>query len=163
MSQHPNLAALDRHLAEARHPDVAAFLQYMIRIHPAGRLPARADFDPRAIPALLPGVVLAEVVRLADAAPRLRVTVAGETVRNASPVPMMGRFIDEIAAEITDGRVIVDVRQKTLDSGTCYYWYGPPRMRFRLDFANLEYVHCPLATDGATIDHIISFFHYEGA
>src|SRR3546814_17798654 len=86
--------------------------------------------------------------------PRFRVTVAGETVRNASPVPMMGRFIDEIAAEITDGRVIVDVRQKVLDSGTAYYWYGPPRMRFRLDFANLEYVHCPLATDGATIDQI---------
>lgn len=163
MSQHPNLAALSCHFAEARHPDVAAFIRHMISIHPAGRLPARADFDPRSIPALLPGVVLAEVVRAADAAPRFRVTVAGETVRNASPVPMMGRFVDEIAAEISAGRVIVDVRQKTLESGTCYYWYGPPRMRFRLDFANLEYVHCPLAEDGATIDHIISFFHYEGA
>lgn len=163
MSQHPNLAALNRHLDEARHPDVAAFVQYMIRIHPVDRLPTRADFDPCAIPALLPGVVLAEVIRPAGASSRFRVTVAGETVRNASPVPMMGRFVDEIAAEIGAGRVIVDVRQKVLDTGFSYYWYGPPRMRFRLDFANLEYVHCPLAADGATIDHIVSFFHYEGA
>lgn len=163
MSLHPNLVALNRYRDEVRHPDVAAFLQYMVHIHPADRLPSRRAFDPAAMPALLSGVVLADVVRPAGAAPRFRVCVAGETVLNAAPVPMMGRFVDEIAAQITGGKVIVDVRQAVLDTGHSYYWYGLPRMKFRLDFANLEYLHCPLAEDGETIDHILSFFHYEGA
>ena len=163
MPPHSNLAALKRYLGDARHPEVAAFLQHMIRIHPADRLPAREAFDPLAVPALLPGLVLADVVRSPNRGPRFRICVAGEIVLSAAPVPMMGRFIDEIAAQISGGKVVVDVRQSVLDSGASYYWYGPPRMKFRLDFANLEYVHCPLAADGATIDHILSFFHYEGA
>ena len=163
MPPHPNLAALNRYLGDARHPDISAFLQHMIRIHPPGRLPARGDFDPLAVPALLSGLVLVDIARPSDRSPRFRVCVAGETVLNAAPVPMMGRFIDEIAAQIGGGKVVVDVRQTVLDSGVSYYWYGQPRMKFRLDFANLEYVHCPLAADGATIDHILSFFHYEGA
>lgn len=163
MSSHPNLVALNRHLAVARHPHVAAFLRYMIALHPAGRLPGRSAFDPMAIPALLSGIVLADVVPQPDAAARFRVAVAGEDVRNASPVPMMGRFLDEIVADADRAQVVVDVRQSVLETGCAYYWYGAPRMRFRLDFANLEYVHCPLAENGETIDHIVSFFHYEGA
>ena len=163
MSPHPNLAALNRYRTEVRHPDVAAFLQHIIHIHPANRLPSRSDFNPASVPALLPGMVLADVIRPAHGGARFRVCVAGETVLNASPVPMMGRFVDEIAAAITGGRVIVDVRQTVLDTGCSYYWYGLPRMTFRLDFAKLEYLHCPLAEDGETIDHVLSFFHYEGA
>ena len=37
------------------------------------------------------------------------------------------------------------------------------RMKFRHDYADLEYVHCPLANDGITIDRIISVFYYHGA
>jgi len=163
MPSHPNLAAIDRLLDIVRHPDIAAFLRHIRSIHPADRLPARRAFDPLAIPALLPGLVLAEVVRPPAAAPRFRISVAGETVLHASPVPMMGRFVDEIAAQNNNSRIIVDVRQSVIETGCSYYWYGAPRMKFRLDFANLEYVHCPLADDGETIDHIISCFHYEGA
>jgi hypothetical protein len=146
---------------------VRLFLTYMRTIHPQNRLPSRADFDPLCIPRLLPGIVLVKVERTTPdgillTSPRFRVLVAGETVLHASPVPMMGRYIDEIAAAIAGGQVVVDVRQRVVETGTTYYWNGRPRMAFRFDFAGLEYCHCPLAADGRTVDHVASFFHYKG-
>lgn len=161
MSRHPNLAALEALLAQVRHTDVATFLRHMMAIHPPGRLPARTAFDPLAVPALLPGLVLVHVEYRPDGAPRLFIKVAGERIRDAAPMAMMNRYVDELLLG-GERRVIADTRQTVIDTGTAYYWYGAPRMKFKLDFANLEYVHCPLAEDGETIDHILSFFHYEG-
>lgn len=162
MTQHPNLIALDGIILAARHPDIRNFASHIRSIHPPDRLPSRTAFDPLAVPRLLSGIVMVEVERRPEIPqPRFRVTVAGQAVLDASPVPMMGCHIDEIASQITGGRVVLDVRQQVLQTGSTYYWYGPPRMKFRYDFAQLEYVHCPLAEDGKTIDHIISMFHYE--
>lgn len=169
MPSHPNIVAIDAILGKSQSSVVRDFLRYMRQIHPPGHLPARRDFDMTALPHLLANIVLVEVERQPAPQPaRFFVRVTGEAVLDAAPSPMMNRYIDEIVATNTrlsgrDAGVILDVRQQVLSTGITYYWRGPPRMKFRHDYADLEYVHCPLADDGITIDRIISAFYYEGA
>lgn len=163
--QHPNLDAVDAALAKARHPVISSFLTYYRSIHPIDALPARSRFNPMAIPRLLPNLVLVEVEypQGRDAPARFRVKVAGETVVNALGMAMHGRYMDEIAnrSEPTM-RFPIATRQTVIETGRLAYHYGRPRVRFPLDFANIEALHCPLAEDGVTIDQIVSVFHYEG-
>ena len=166
MTRHPNLAAIDDILARARSPRLAAFLRHMKAIHPPDRLPARAAFDPIDVPQLLGNIVLVKVERQPEPSlPRFLVKVAGDDVLNAAPGPMMNRYLDELVRrnEKVAAQVIVDSRQGVVDTGCTYYWFGPPRMKFRFDFADVEYCHCPLAEDGVTVDRIMSFLQYSGA
>lgn len=130
------------------------FLRYLQRIHPADRLPARRDIDPLHIPALLDNVVLAEVHRQAGSPPRFFVRVAGDAILRALPGPVLNRYIGE--------DIRGNVRHTVLETGRIYYWRGPPRLKFRYDYDDVEYVHCPLASDGIMIDRIFSAFHYSG-
>ncbi len=156
-----NVAALHEHLAKVQSARLAEFIRYMLRIHPADRLPSRRDFDPLAIPHLLPGVVLVTVHR-EDARTRFKMKVVGQDVIDASPVRIGQRYLDEIVAELPNATVIIDTRQTVLDTGHAYLRQGPPTMPFTFRMTVLEYVHCPLAEDGETIDQIVSFFSYRG-
>ncbi|PJI43263.1 hypothetical protein [Ferrovibrio sp.] len=148
---------------QAQHARVRDFLDYYIGIHPSEALPARTAFDPAAIPRLLPNLVLAEVVRQPGATlPRFRIKVAGEEVVQALRMPLIGRFLDEIAntTEPT-ARFPIESRHSVVENGCMIYRRGQPRMRFSLDYAEVEYAHCPLAEDGVTVDHIVSIIYYK--
>ncbi|MEK9969442.1 MAG: hypothetical protein VW600_09915 [Ferrovibrio sp.] len=159
-----NLEAARAAMAQARHPIVRDFLGYYIGIHPANALPARCVFDPTAIPRLLPNLVLAEVVRQPDNAPaRFRIKVAGEEVVQAMRMPLIGRFLDEIAnSSEPTARFPIESRHSIVETGRMIYRRGTPRMRFSLDYAEVEYAHCPLAEDGFTVDHIVTVNYYQG-
>lgn len=160
--QHCNIVALQDYLGRVQSPRLARFIRHLLSIHPVDRLPSRADFDPLEIPALLSGVVLATVHREAGQT-RFKMKVVGQDVVEASPVrPMVNRFLDEIIAELPNSSIIVDSRRAVLDSGIAYLRQGPPTMPFTFKMTVLEYVHCPLASDGRTIDQILSFFSYRG-
>lgn len=156
-----NIAALHEHLAKVQSERLAEFIRYMLSIHPADRLPSRCDFDPLQIPKLLSGVVLVTVHREA-ARTRFKMKVVGQDVIDASPVKIGQRYLDEITPELPNGSVIIDTRQTVLDSRMAYLRQGPPTMPFTFKMTVLEYVHCPLADDGETIDQIVSFFSYRG-
>jgi hypothetical protein len=156
-----NIAALHEHLAKVQSARLAEFIRYMLSIHPPDRLPSRCDFDPLQIPKLLSGVVLVTVHR-EDMRTRFRMKVVGQDVIDASPVKIGQRYLDEIITELPNGSVIIDTRQTVLDSRTAYLRQGPPTMPFTFKMTVLEYVHCPLAEDGETIDQIVSFFSYRG-
>jgi hypothetical protein len=156
-----NVAALHEHLAKVQSARLAEFIHYMLSIHPADRLPSRHDFDPLQIPKLLSGVVLVTVHR-EHARTRFRMKVVGQDVIDASPVKIGQRFLDEIITELPNGSVIIDTRQTVLETGVAYLRQGPPTMPFTFKMTVLEYVHCPLAEDGGTIDQIVSFFSYCG-
>lgn len=159
LSLHPNLGALGPVQASARLSRVKALLEYYASIHPADRLPARADFDPLAIPRLLPHLML---VRIDRASRRFRVKVVGNAVAMALPVPLHGRWLDEIRPEEgLDTAHMIAARQAVLDSGEVSYLYGRTPTRFSLDFANIEYAHCPLAGDGVQVDHILTVYQSE--
>jgi hypothetical protein len=142
---------------------VRDFLSYYIGIHPCDALPARAAFDPTAIPRLLPNLVLAEVVREPGLArPRFRIKVAGEEIVQAMRMPLIGRFLDEIAnTNEPTARFPIESRHSVVENGCMVYRRGQPRMRFSLDYAEVEYAHCPLADDGVTVDHIVTINYYK--
>lgn len=156
-----NILALQDALSKVRSQRLAEFIRYMISIHPADRLPSRQDFDPVQIPALLSGVVLVAVHRL-DGRIRFQMKVVGQDVADASPVRTKDRFLDEVVAELPGASVIIDTRMKVLETGHTYLRQGPPTMPFTFKMTVLEYVHCPLASDGQTIDQIVSCFSYRG-
>ncbi len=159
---HPNLEATLAARAEARHVSIRQFLDYYRSIHPDDRLPARSAFNPMAIPRLLPFLVLTEVEPAGDRA-RFRVKVAGEEVVAAIGMKLHGRYMDEIAnTSESTVRFPIESRHTVMETGRLLYRRGKPRVRFSLDYAGIELVHCPLAEDGGTIDQIVSIFHYEG-
>lgn len=159
LGQHPNLVALKGIQAIARLSMVRAMLEYYATIHPADRLPSRADFDPLGIPRLLPNLMLVKVDRIRR---RFRVKVVGDAVAMALPVPLHGRWLDEIRPEEgLDPARLIGSRLAVLDSGRLAHSYGRSDTRFSLDFANLEYVHCPLAEDGMQVDHILTAYQSE--
>ena len=158
-SQTDSLAALVAVRAAARLPRVQRLLEYYASIHPADRLPARGDFDPLAIPRLLPHLML---VKVDCASRRFRVKVVGNTVAMALPVPLHGRWLDEIRPEEgLDTAGLIASRLAVLETGRIAHWYGRSATRFNLDFANLEYAHCPLAEDGVHVDHILTVYQSE--
>ena len=164
---HPDLAAIARALAATDTPVIADFLRHMQRIHPADRLPARAAFDPMAVPHLLPNLVLAEV-RRGDGDIRFFVRVAGEAVLRAAPVPLMNRYLESSVRLTGDPgdesqARIVDVRRQVVDSGCTIHWRGRVNIPFRFNFGDVEFVHAPLAEDGVTVDRILSVLVYHGA
>jgi hypothetical protein len=164
---HPNIAAINAARAIAVSRVLRDFLEYMLTIHPENRLPARAAFEPMAIPHLLGHLVLVQVERGADGM-RFMVRVAGEMVLRAAPVPLMNRYI-ETSVNLTrkpddeSQARIVNVRQQVAEGGVAAYFHGHVNVPFRFNFAAMEYAHCPLAEDGATVDRILSAFYYHGA
>ncbi len=164
---HPNITAIDAARAVAASRVLRDFLSYMLSIHPKDRLPARADFEPMAIPGLLGHLVLVQVERAAGNM-RFMVRVAGEMVLRAAPVPLMNRYIEtsvNLAQNSNDESQerIVNVRQKVAEDGITAYFHGHVNVPFRFNFAAMEYAHCPLAEDGITVDRILSAFFYHGA
>jgi hypothetical protein len=159
-----NLKAARAAHAEARHPFVRDFLHYYIGIHPDHTLPPRRAFDPLAIPRLLPNLVLVEVVPQPGKSPaRFRIKVAGEAVVEALRMPLIGRFLDEIAnSSEPTARFPIESRHSVVETGCMVYRRGAPRMRFSLDYGEVEYAHCPLAEDGFTVDHIVTVNYYAG-
>jgi hypothetical protein len=163
LAPHPNIDAATAALAQARHTTVQQFITYYLGIHPASFLPGRSAFDPVAIPRLLPHLVLAEVERQGGDLPaRFRIKVAGDEVVAAMRMPLIGRYLDEIAntSEPT-ARFPIESRHAVVDTGRLVYRRGKPRMRFSLDYAEVEYVHCPLAEDGVNVDHVLTVNHYQ--
>jgi hypothetical protein len=158
-----NLDAAGTARQQAQYAPVRDFLDYYISIHPCDSLPARAAFDPTAIPRLLPNLVLAEVVHQPDSAPpRFRIKVAGEEVVQAMRMPLIGRFLDEIAnTHEPTARFPIESRYSVVENGCMIYRRGQPRMRFSLDYAEVEYAHCPLAEDGVSVDHIVTINYYK--
>ena len=161
--RHANLDAIEAAQAQAKTPSVLAFLAHMKAVHPLDRLPSRAAFDPTALPSILPDIVLVSVEWPEDGTgPRFLVKVAGENVRNALTYPLMGQYIDQhaVIGDSTPPYPVLD-RKQVVETGCLMFRRGQPRIRFKLDFADVEYCHFPLAADGVTVDHIVTVFIYE--
>lgn len=157
-----NIDALYRIYGMARSADLRTFIDHMIAIHPYDRLPARTDFDPLAVPQLLPGIVLVQVERDGQRT-RFHTKLVGQNVVDAAPVRIANRYLDEFAAEIGGAGEILSSRQSVIDTQVSFLMQSTPIMPFAYKMQYVEYLHCPLAADGSQVDHILSFFNYERA
>ena len=156
-SEHPGLTALSSIARRVSDRKLAKFIDYWKSIHPADRLPSRADFDPMAIPDLLPQIVLMDVE---DNPRRFRFRVFGSELVDAFEHDFTNLYTDEIPSRFRD---TVSIRQRfeVAETGLPIYYVGNPSLGFTYDFAPVEIVHLPMARDGETPDMIISMFvHY---
>jgi hypothetical protein len=124
-----------------------------------GRLPRRAEIDPVELPTLLPNLFLADVVRVADAAPRFRFRLLGGAITARESV-RPGEFLDEYqgmrdSASITGHYRDTLARQIRIRSASLA-WDHPTK-----EFITYHALLLPLSDDGETVDAILGLAIYE--
>ncbi|MEQ8332658.1 PAS domain-containing protein [Nisaea sp.] len=152
-----SLAELQAILSTIQNPKVRQFAEYWMSIHPGDHLPSRTNFDPIHIPLLLPHLVLVDVTR--DPV-RFRVRVQGTDVTRAMRRELKGTYLDEAFPNFEQSFPHLD-RVHVVETGLPTHRIGSPSIQFALDYAPIERLHLPLATDGSTVDMVISIFLYE--
>jgi len=146
-----------REILEVAHDDdLRDLVRYWLSVHPGSRLPARADFDPLNVPRALPRLVLTEVERDPY---RFKVRVMGTAIVTAFGADYTGRYLDEVLPDFESDYSYLH-RVEVAETGLPNYRHGNARMSFKLDFAPLERVYLPFATDGRRVDMILAMAVY---
>lgn len=156
MTDHPSVAHTNEILAVAQAAPLRAVLRYWLVIHPRDRLPGREQFDPSEVPTALGGMVLTEVERDPY---RFRIRLMGTAVVQAFGKDFTGKYLDEVLPGVRDTVIHAD-RVQVAETGLPSYLHGTASMPFKLDFAPLERVYLPFATDGERVDMILSMMIY---
>lgn len=113
-----------------------------------GRLPARADFDPRDMPELLPYITIFDIER--DPL-RFRVRLVGTAIVEAMGVDTTGRYLDEL----DNVEPVIQRAEAMTLSGQPYFLRDQPLTWTHLDFRTYSVLGLPLASDGQTVDKLI--------
>ena len=145
------------------NPKVRALYEHWLSVHPGGgKLPGRADFDPMAVPHLLPHIMLLEAQ---GRPPRFRYRVIGTRMVDALGSDLTGQWLDQ--AHMHAGRkpefpgyeLVVGKREPQ-------WRRGPPHFASYIDkCTGMERVFLPLANNGVDVDMILIiavFFDREG-
>ncbi|MBL4740161.1 MAG: hypothetical protein JKY12_04160 [Sneathiella sp.] len=135
---------------------MVSFLDYYLKIHPRSHLPGRSDFDPFDIPNCLPHLALVDVERDPY---RFRYRVMGTSLTFNIEQEGTGKYLDEIIPGVESEFPFLD-RVAVAKTGLPIYRIGEGSISFRSDFADLERVHLPLASDGETVDMVLSMYIY---
>jgi hypothetical protein len=134
------------------HPSVHEFHRHWLALKGDRDFPAKADFDPTAVPRLLPGILL---LRVHETPLDFEYRIIGEEVV-ARLGNLKARRVREAALlNASSGAyenyvAVVEARRPQFLEGTATVAYRDRPMR-------ISRVHCPLSADGARIDHIISY------
>jgi hypothetical protein len=140
-----------------RAPRAAELLAYWQSLRGARAMPSRADFDPLAIPALLPYLMLTDLV---GDPPRARYRLVGTIVAELAKFDFTGQFADALTfqdAEVFDYgacyRAVAAARRPGI--GVSSWLVGDLKTRW------IEFVICPLSDDGVTVDRCVALEDYE--
>ncbi|WP_025898359.1 PAS domain-containing protein [Sneathiella glossodoripedis] len=131
-------------------------LEYWLEIHPKTHLPARNDLDPIHIPKLLPYVTMTDVERNPF---RLRMRLVGTAVNSAFGKDFTRKYFDEVFPNYETAQGYKQ-RREVADTGLPAHYFGQGALRYNLDFKSVEWVLLPFASDGETVDIIISTISY---
>lgn len=156
MNEHPSLPRAREIRDRAHTAEVRELLSYWIAIHPGDRIPARAAFDPLRVQKVLPNLVLTDVERNPY---RFRVRLMGTGIVEAMGGDFTGKYLDEVWPD-ADNQLLVRHRIEVAETGLPNYRYGFSPTPFRLDFAALERVFLPFASNGKDVDVILSVIAY---
>jgi hypothetical protein len=115
-----------------------------------GRLPARADIDPAAIPQLLPYLFMIDVER---APRRFRFRLIGTQICTWAGRDVTGMYLDDPAYG-PRGEIITRQYAEVVERGVAYY-AEQPAARPERDYVFYERLVLPLAADGRTVDILL--------
>ncbi|MGQ0677147.1 MAG: PAS domain-containing protein [Rhodospirillales bacterium] len=113
--------------------------RHWLALHRNGRPPSRADFDPAAIPHLLPYLMLVDVV---EGGKDFRYRLVGTHVARIHGADNTGRLVSHAFAS-PDAAYVMQLYRRVVESGGPVVFRGEPPRR---DHRVLEYeiVHLPL-------------------
>lgn len=156
MTDHPSVATATETLEIAQAPELCTLLRYWLSVHPRVALPGRRHFDPTEVPAALGNLVLTTVEREPY---RFRIRLMGTAVVRAFGKDFTGMYLDEALPGVRDTVIHTD-RVAVAETGLPSYRHGPTALPIKFDFAPIERIYLPLATDGATVDMILAMTVY---
>jgi hypothetical protein len=155
----PELAEQERRFAIADavpaelHPKIARLVAYYRTLAPGpGLLPGRRQFDPMAVPALLPNIWLVDVV--VDDPRRYRLRLVGTAVISSGAVTRPGQFFSDVIAP-ADARAAAALFDRVRQSRLIDWRRGRALFEHYKDIHALERVVLPLAADGDEVDMLM--------
>ncbi len=131
-------------------------LDYYIKIHPHSHLPSREDFNPMAIPSVLPNLVLVDVCR---APYRFKYRLAGTSIYDNWGFDPTGQYLDTLISKPNSKHSQID-RVAVVATRQPIHRYEMPDLDFRMAFKEIEYLHLPFSRDGENVDMILSLLGY---
>lgn len=142
--------------AGCEEPALQVFLDYWESKRRDGKLPARRDIDPLELPkVLLPQILLFEVIRTPERL-RFRFRLAGTAFSRLVGRDVTGVIFDELGPPERTAPVS-EALTAVVESGRPAYLAG--RLTLRSDsFEHVRRLGLPLASDGKTVDMILSMW-----
>jgi len=135
------------------HARLQSLYEYWKAIHPPRGLPGRDEFDPTAVPDLLPNLWILDVQREPF---RLRYRLVGTSIICTAPGGLTGRWLDDVRPEIKDIPGYFDRHRAVVETKVPSWRRGPARFQIDPAFASLENLFLPMARDGQHVDMILA-------
>ncbi|NKB59502.1 MAG: PAS domain-containing protein [Alphaproteobacteria bacterium] len=135
------------------HPDITRLFAYYGKVAAADALPSIHNIDPLHLPGIVDGIVLIDVrrrpYRFRNRYAGVRIeSFAGESIKGW---PFAAHLRGDLRRNVELNLInVVKTKQPT-------WRRGKPMIRFDRANVELERVYLPLASDGQTVDSILSF------
>src|SRR5258708_32307609 len=123
--------------------------EYWKAIHPLQGLPGPQEFDPAAVPDLLPNLWMLDVQREPF---RLRYRLVGTSILCSALGGITGQWLDDVRPEIRDIPGYFDRHRAVVETKIPSWRYGASPFQHDVAFACLENLFLPLAGEG---EHVV--------
>lgn len=102
------------------HPLLKQLQEYWLGLRAGRRFPLRREFDPMALPRLVPHLIVNEVERGAGGKVRFRIRLEGEQVARARGGSAKGRYLDEPGVVVLGNDVLRAYTRMVADAEPWY-------------------------------------------
>jgi hypothetical protein len=140
--------------ADCRSREVATLHDYWRSKLRNGALPRHADIDLAEVPALLPGLIIAEYVGEAGGRPRVLYRLVGATHAHYAAADYTGHYLDEMSW--SEREFLVEIHDTLRRTAAPVFGF------FHWDFRDhlpglSEFGFFPLSADGSNVTHTIGY------
>jgi len=133
-------------------PEILELHGFLKRIHPAGRLPSRRDFDPTDVPKLLPHLWLIE---LGDGIHDHKYRLAGSNVAASVGMDYTGKRLVDVHPNLAERPAAYAFIGEVQESRLPHWYNGAPRASHAENVVRIQNLIAPLAEDGETVDSLV--------
>lgn len=135
------------------HPLVSEMMSYWRSIHPAERLPGRQHLDPVDIPNLLANIRLVDVH---GRPARFLARLVGTKLVDLHGFDYTGQWLDDAYDNFEASGAHLGLLT-VLSSRMPDWRRGPPLLSEGKDYVQIERLNLPFASDGETVDMVLTF------